>query len=393
MSLAGRDVAVVGAGVGGASAALCLARAGATVTLFERADEPRAVGAGILLQPNGLAVLYGLGLEAALRAHGRRATTATVADAAGRVIGRTPVPDFGGGLDHALCLRRSRLVSALLDALACEPHVMQRFGVEVTAAHPDGTLEWRAGDDVGSGRWDLVVAADGVHSRLRDAGDFGATCTPSYRYLRAIAPVVAHDRFTERWTALGIFGDGPVDGGTYLYASTAAPVLQAALDARDLDALCAAWAAACPDAARLLAGVASFDDLLLNQVIRVDCRQFVDGRLVLLGDAAHAMAPNLGQGANSALVDAAVLARELAANDDVDAALACWDARRRPAVRRVQDVAGALARASHLRAAWARALRDGAFRLLAAFDDGRRGVRAAQQEDPAWLRHAVEALG
>lgn len=392
--LAGRTVTVVGAGVGGAATALLCARAGADVLLLERLAEPKAVGAGILLQPNGLAVLYGLGLEAALRAHGCVARDAEIVDAAGRRIVRTPVPDFGAGIDHALCLRRSRLLGVLADAIAAEPRIRARFGAEVTTATPDGRVAWRdvagPGGEVGA---DLVVGADGLHSRVREGGAFTPRRRPGHLNLRVIAPVPAGDGFVERWTALGICGEGPVDGGTYLYAAVVAPEVRAACEARDPAALTQLYQAACPPAARVLRAVERFDDVLLNQVIRIDCQGWVDGRLVLVGDAAHAMAPNLGQGANSALVDAAVLVDALAAGGPEASVLQRWARRRRPAVRRVQDVAGALARVSNVRHAGLRRVRDAALRLLARLDDGARGVRAVQQEDPAGLRRVVEALG
>jgi hypothetical protein len=120
--------------------------------------------------------------------------------------------------------------------------------------------------------------------------------------------------------------------------------MTAALAARDLVAFRELWSAALPSAAPVLAGVGGFDELLRNDVVRVDCRRWSDGRLVLLGDAAHAMAPNLGQGANSAMVDAAVLAAELAGGQPLGQALDRYQARREAAVRRVQDRADRLAR-------------------------------------------------
>jgi len=88
--------------------------------------------------------------------------------------------------------------------------------------------------------------------------------------------------------------------------------------------------------------VHGFDDLLVNDVARIDCDRWSVGRLVLLGDAAHAMAPNLGQGANSALVDAAVLVAELSDGSRPDP-LGRYARRRRAAVRAVQDRADTLA--------------------------------------------------
>ena len=113
---------------------------------------------------------------------------------------------------------------------------------------------------------------------------------------------------------------------------------------RDLGTFRQEWRRVLPTAADLLERVSSFDDLLVNTVRQVDCRRWFSGRLVLLGDAAHAMAPNLGPGANSALVDGVVLAEELAAAPSVMDALVGYDKRRRPLARRVQKTAEMLQR-------------------------------------------------
>lgn len=385
MSAIPSSAIVAGAGIGGAAAALLLARAGARVTLLERVAEPRAVGAGILLQPNGLAVLYGLGLRDAV---GRRACVARavrVADDAGRTLFATPIPDLGGGYDHALVVRRSWLLAALLDAVRAEPRIECRFGCEVTGASPDGRVAWRSAGGEDAGDAELVAGADGLHSRVREGGAFASTLTPGPTYLRGLSSATLDGPMTEYWTGAGIFGGGAVDGATYFYASTAAPPLAAALAREDLPGLRAAWAAACPVAGAAFDGVARFADLLVNQVTRVDCARWWDGRLVLLGDAAHAMAPNLGQGANSALVDGAVLVDALATAADLPAALAAWEARRRPAVRRIQDVAGLLARLGELRPRALRRARDAAVRLLTRGVGSANAFRRALQEEPTWL--------
>lgn len=384
--LAGRHVAVVGAGIAGNAMALLAARAGARVTLFEASPEPRTVGAGILLQPNGLAVLDGLGLGPALEHAGRAVTRLRIADAAGDVLMDAPVPRFAAGLDHGLVLRRRDLLAVLVDAARAHPRVTCRFGEEVQDVAADGTVT------VGhlGGRQtlasDLVVGADGVYSRVRKRGNFEPTVGRGPWYVRGIGPATPLDTLTEHWTSLGIFGVAPLRDATYFYASASRGDLAEAIEQRDLEFFRRTWAEVLPLAEPLLGAVRRFDDLVVNQVIRVDCRRWVDGRLVLVGDAAHAMAPNLGQGAGSALVDAAVLAWALGETSDQGQALADYEGERRAGVRPVQDLAGRLATVSEIGLPGLRHVRDAAVRVLAGWLGGEVAMRLAEQVNPLWMR-------
>lgn len=357
MKLASLHVLVVGGAIGGAATALLLARAGARVTLLEKVAHPRAVGAGLALADNGLAVLDSLGLLPAITRAAEQLDAPRITDARGRTLLAPPAA-------RLLMIRRSDLHAVLLDALAAAPRVTTRLGAEVRRATTAGVVTFSlsaaahatdAAEQTLAA--DLVVAADGVHSPLRAAGDFGATVRDrGIAYLRFL---VDADVATgvEAWTGAGIFGAFPVPGGTYVYASAGSPATAAAVRARDLDALRAAWASIYPPAVRALAALPSFEPVLVNQVTRVTCTRWSDGRVVLLGDAAHAMPPNLGQGANSALVDAAVLLDELRRADTVPAALAAYQARRRAKVHDVARTAarlGALAELTHPLARFAR---------------------------------------
>jgi 2-polyprenyl-6-methoxyphenol hydroxylase-like FAD-dependent oxidoreductase len=187
-------VAVVGGGIGGLAAALLLARASAHVTLLERAREPREVGAGLLLQPNG---------------PGDRIVNATM-------------PDFGPGLNHVLAVRRSRLLADLLHAAQATPTINLHFGCDVNAAHGDGTVEYHTPDNGRQTmRADLVVGADGAHSVIRGCGDFGGLVTDTgTTYLRGIVDGDDLRLEGEYWTPLGLFGGAPIgEGSTYFYAA------------------------------------------------------------------------------------------------------------------------------------------------------------------------------
>ncbi|WAS93648.1 FAD-dependent oxidoreductase [Nannocystis punicea] len=353
MNLSQLHVLVVGGATGGAATALLLARAGARVTLLEKVAQPRAVGAGIGLAENGLAVLESIGLGPAIAAQGRAIETPATVDARGRLLLAPPRPT-----PRLRMIRRSELQGLLLDALAAEPRIERHFGADVIGAERDGRVIARVDGKTVEHRADLVVGADGVHSQIRTVGRFGVRVRPpGIAYLRALVDVEAAQG-VEAWTGAGIFGSFAVGGGTYFFASAGARACRRAIETRDLEALRAVWARAYPPSVPLLGAVRRFDDLILNRVTRVECSTWVDGRLVLLGDAAHAMAPNLGQGANSALVDAAVLLDELRRADDLAAGLDAYQRRRKPAVQHVARIAGSLGALSELTNPVARWLRD-----------------------------------
>jgi len=389
MSLDGCHVVVAGAGIGGIATALLSARAGARVTVLETADEPRAVGAGLLLQPNGLAVLFGLDLDERLLHRGVRVSALRIADETGATIIETPVPRFAEGLDHALVLPRGELLAALVDLLVAEPNVTCRFGAHVTEVAPDGTVAFRAPSGDATTTGDVVVGADGVHSTVRRRARITAKVSRGRRYVRGIGPSVDVDGMTEYWTSLGIFGVAPLRRGVYYYASAHGGPLATAIHDRDLALFVESWTRALPLSARVLADVRRFEDLIVNETIRVDCESWIAGRVVLVGDAAHAMAPNLGQGAGSALVDATVLVWELAQGGDPAAAMARYEARRRPAVQAVQRIADQLGWLSELTAPPLRMLRDAALRLVGPWLPGNIPMRLVEQADPLWLRMAA----
>lgn len=391
-----RDVLVVGGGPAGSVASLLLAGQGRGVTVLEQQEEGSAPpGAGILLQPNGLAVLYGLGLRGALRERCTEFRTAPLYSDRGRVLVQMRIPDFGEGLDHTLVQRRSHLAAVLDRAVTSHERIEVRRGtsaVGVDAARGVVTCETSAGTH--ELRASLVVGADGVGSRVRRAGDFGARpIKAGHVYARMVVDTTVDMPGAECWTPLGLFGSAPLgDGFTYAFASVSDQRVRAAIDAGDLPAFVELWCSVLPSAAPLLEHLNSIDDLIVNEVGRVRCRRLVDGRTVLIGDAAHAMAPNLGQGANSAFVDAAVLMGELAKSTDQHEALRAYDRSRRRSVSKVQRNAEQLARLAHLRNRHVRRARDRVLTLASRPKIVSRQIRATQQIDPAKLHQLVRDL-
>jgi 2-polyprenyl-6-methoxyphenol hydroxylase-like FAD-dependent oxidoreductase len=292
----------------------------------------------------------------------------------GRRLLTAGMPDLGAGLDHALAVRRTDLHRLLLEGVASVASIDTRFGWTAVSADPSGrvtiTSTAENGPDLGptSLRADVIVGADGVNSAVRSNGGFESRVSPGSSYVRAIVKGQASPWFEEYWTPLGSFGNAPLGGDlVYFWAAAHVGAAADAVSRRDIAAFRKEWRRVLPAAADLLERVASFDDLLVNTVSRVDCRRWFSGRLVLLGDAAHAMPPNLGQGANSALVDGLVLADELASAPSVMDALVGYDKRRRPLAHRVQKMAEMLQRLCRMKRVTALHVRDALLAGLARF--------------------------
>ncbi|MFD7030932.1 FAD-dependent oxidoreductase [Streptomyces sp. NPDC059917] len=320
-----RHAVVVGAGIGGLTAAVALHRRGWRVTVCERAPEPPVTGAGIGLAPNALRALDAIGVDAARAAGDHVPATMGARRSDGRWLTRTATADMAARYGVApLAVPRTALTTALAAAL---PPRALRYGAAVTAVDggTDGDgdggraiVRTAGGPDL---RADLVVAADGIHSPLRRA-HFPAH--PGLRYLgetawRTIvdAPELRVAAMSETWGRGERFGLTPLsDGRLYLYATAPAPAGTRSADPRaELRRRFGAWHDPIP---ALLDRIDRLDpaDVLQNDLydLAAPLPRLHHGRIAWLGDAAHAMAPNLGQGGCQAIEDAVVLAHLLPAS-------------------------------------------------------------------------------
>ena len=308
-------IAVIGAGIGGLAAAVGLQQAGAQVEVYERAAELRPIGAGLSLFGNGLTALDALRLSAGLRSHAARIgnVRAGQRSPSGRWLATTPK----SALTDVRVVHRADLQALLLTALT--PGTVA-CGVEVLGVSEAGDSLELARDVSGAGRaretrqFDVVVAADGIRSRVRSAwpGDPGVRYA-GYSAWRGVTtrPVELHGEAGETWGAGLRFGVAPlVDGRVYWFAVASMPAGTTIEDEyAEVTRLFSGWH---PPVAELLEATPG------NAVFRHDIydlaaplRSFRRGRCVLLGDAAHAMTPDLGQGGNLAMEDAVTLARLL----------------------------------------------------------------------------------
>jgi 2-polyprenyl-6-methoxyphenol hydroxylase-like FAD-dependent oxidoreductase len=295
------------------------------------------VGAGITVQCNAVAALREIGLDAAVLAAGQAIGEASVRDARGRVLTSTPPGfferEFGA---PSVAIHRADLTAVLADAVGRDSI---QTGFSVVRYEQERSSIVAHADDGRTLEGSILVGADGLWSRVRShlVAD-GPPRYAGYTSWRGVceAPGLLPDGYTsESWGAGQRFGLVSLGRGRiYWFATANAP----AGEKDPHDAVVAL-------AERFLGWHAPIEEVLLatpeERMIRTDIHdrlpimRWADGRVVLLGDAAHPMTPNLGQGGCQAIEDAVVLSRALARHDGVAAAFHEYEAAR---VRRANDV-------------------------------------------------------
>jgi 2-polyprenyl-6-methoxyphenol hydroxylase-like FAD-dependent oxidoreductase len=320
--MSGRHAVVVGGGIGGLAVAVALQRRSWQVTVLEKQSSISEIGAGITLWPNALRALDALGVGSEIRSSGLAQISGGIRDSHGKWLSRTDTDAmasrFGDGM---VVLDRGNLLSILREA-ATGTEI--RTSAEVKAVDKNATVtitspQTGAGERI---RGDLVIGADGAWSAVR------ASLWPDAR----VRPVGM-----TAWRLIGrVIDEGNVEGGeswgrgdyagltplpdNRIYAWFVTPV--SALAPTDPNEALAwlrqrfgSWHTPLPE----LLNNARPDDLLRNELHDLEpLGSLVSGNVALVGDAAHAMTPNLGQGACLALEDGVELAAALDRNTALD---------------------------------------------------------------------------
>lgn len=358
-------VAVVGAGIGGLVTAVGLQADGHAVTVYEQREEPGALGAGLTLFGNAFAALDAVGLGDLVRQ--------VSSDAAGRLrsgqrhpSGRWLLSLPSSDAPAIRSLHRADLHQVLVDNL---DGGALRLGQKVRVS-PDGapTLTLPRGEE----HFDLVVAADGLRSdaRTRWGLDRGVRYA-GYTAWRGVTASSGHlaDEAGETWGRGARFGIVPLpDERVYWFATCSAPPdADLGEDQAVLHELFGSWHRPIVD----LLDATQAADVLRHDIYDLEelPPSFVTGRGVLLGDAAHAMTPDLGQGAGQAIEDAATLIWLLRTVDTrapegaLRTALHHYDQTRRPRTRALWRQSRRAGQVAQLAAPLAAGLRDTALRL------------------------------
>ncbi len=332
------DVGVVGCGIAGQAAATFLADAGHRVTVFERFTEPGPSGAGLLLQPTGLAVLRRLDLGDQVEQLGARIDGLLGLNHLKHVVLDLAYADLHEAA-HGLGIHRGALFGLLHERLQRSTARLVT-GAEIIEVEHDGrraTVVAKVGSR--HGPFDLVVVADGAHSRLRERlmpkaraplypwGCIWATVPDAGKI--ATAPAMLQQRFRGTTTMMGLLpvGQGLVTLFWSLPSTALEPAQPIDVEAFRVNAM-KLW----PEAAALIERAAGIDNFARATYRQVVLPRWNEGPVLFIGDAAHGTSPQLGQGANFGLLDAHVLSRALIERDDLAEALALFAHRRSPAV-------------------------------------------------------------
>jgi 2-polyprenyl-6-methoxyphenol hydroxylase-like FAD-dependent oxidoreductase len=322
----GAPILIVGAGIAGLGAARALAGAGFAPEVVEREPAWGETGMGIYLPGNAARALRALGLERGVVDRAVAIPKQRFCDSRGRLLLEVDVAALWNGVGPCLALHRAELHAVLLEGAADVPI---RMGVAVRALRERNGSVAVEFDDESTGEYDLVVGADGIHSTVRRLA-FGqdAPARPvgqlGWRFVTGCSAEIT------TWSVmLGhriAFLTLPIGKGrAYCYCDVA---VNSGQDADE-------------DPVRLFSGFAQPVPGLLDPVARgeivhrstieeVALDEWTQGRIVLIGDAAHATSPNMAQGAAMALEDALVLAESLRRLDTIPAALRAFEAQRRP---------------------------------------------------------------
>jgi len=346
-------VLIVGGGLGGLTLAAALAREGIPAELVERNADWSVLGGGIAVQGNGLRVLRDLGMDAAVQEAGAPLHRWTFSDDQGTVLSESDLDGLWSGVGPCIGISRPRLQEVLVRGASAVPFRLAT-SIASLVEHEDGvSVDFTDGT---AGRYRLVVGADGIHSVVRAHVVAGATAVYAGQIVwRSLSPVrlSGPQRVQFYLGDACFFGLCSVGGDhTYGFGNVTQERYHDPVESR-LQRLRDRFGGFGPAVQDFLAGLRSDEQIHCSPIEWIELNKWHTERIVLIGDAAHATSPMMGQGGCLAMEDALVLAETLRSEATVPNALHAFASRRRPRVQWVQEqsrvVAEALAMPSEVR--------------------------------------------
>lgn len=328
-----KKIVIVGAGIGGLTLANALKQKGLQATIIERAPELKMVGAGIILGANAVAVLKILELGAAIENAGQLMRNGFITDEKAKPISEFRFAAATASATNAISILRSVLQEILLGSVRewiqtnCALENLEQTSSGVSATFSNNEKE----------TFDVVIGADGLNSRTRT---FVNDATPKYmgysshRFLVPNTAALQHP--IEMWGRGLRLGLVPVgQGKLYSYTTFNAGMN----DKMNLQQFKERFSIFAGEAPKALGELKDPSQLIHTSISEVRSDTWVKGNVALLGDAAHAMTPNLGQGAGMGIEDAYVLAEQLATTENTELALQNYQRQRMARVIKIQTTA------------------------------------------------------
>jgi len=336
-----RRVLIIGGGIGGLTVALALRQANFDVQIFDSVSAIKIVGAGLAIWSNALMALQHIGLAEAVQAAGKPAAYRVIRATSGKILTKVQIDQIGNRGDAFLIhLHRGDLQKALSKAV--DESTIQ-LGARCVGFRQDEENVWAQFADGREVQGDLLIGADGVHSVIRQQlfskARLRLVGQSSWRGLARITD----KQFTEggageTWGIGQRIGLIPMSNDQiYWFLTKNAPPGGGLLGTADekkrqLQAFVKGWHEPIPSMIQAT-DAQTIIHTELNELEALD--QWHRGKVVLLGDAAHAMTPNLGQGACQAIEDAVTLGQCLQQSDDTASALNLYEKKRVAHVRQV----------------------------------------------------------
>ncbi len=360
------SVVIIGAGIGGLAAAVALQRAGVEVQVYEQAESLRELGAGLTLWTNAVKALDKIGLADMLIHIGYSDGGGLIRRADGTVLQSTSQADLKqryGASNYAV--HRIELLRELAEAAGSCVQYNKSFSHYTQNAHRI-TAHFHDGTSVTA---DALIGADGIRSTVRQQSL--PNSQPRYAGYTAWRAVVEFDhaitqhQWGESWGRASRFGLVPLKHNRiYWFATDTAPAGTHIPAGERLDFLLERFKTWHTPIADIIAATPE-QAILQHDIYYIDpLPTWVNGHAVLLGDAAHAMTPDMGQGACQAIEDAIVLAKQISRHETIDGALWVYDDERRRHANHVMRQSRRIGRIAQSGNALLAPLRDTVMRLL-----------------------------
>ncbi|ARS37316.1 FAD-dependent monooxygenase [Pontibacter actiniarum] len=362
------NVAIVGGGIGGLCAAIALQQVGVEVKVYEAAPALKPVGAGVGLAANAMQALQRLGVAEETVARGKQLQALVIFDESGNVVSNMDTRPLSSkyGINNFV-IHRADLHEVLQQRL--QPGTLE-LGKRSAGMQPQGEKVQVAFTDGTQATADLLIAADGINSGIRQ--QLLPQSTPRYAGYTCWRGVVKNPGVNinkmisaETWAPQGRVGLAPLLGNkVYWYACVNAPQNDARMQ-RMAPGDLARHFAGLPAAVPAILGATPPEQLIWNDIADLKpLRRFAYGRVLLLGDAAHATTPNMGQGACQAIEDAVVLGQCLQQEKNLGLALARYEQRRLARTAKVIRLSRLLGAVSQWQNPLLRSARNAAFRTM-----------------------------